>query len=323
METEPAPSADPATIVQTLGRGVNLGNALEAPHEGAWGVTLNEDYFTVIAQAGFSTVRVPIRWSAHAGMEAPYAVDPAFVQRVDWVVSQAKLHHLNVILDFHDYDELMKDPSLHGERFLGIWKQIAEHYQAEPESVLFELLNEPHGKLDAATWNQLIVQAIAVIRPTNPTRLIVAGPVSWNGIGALAGLALPENDHFLVATVHYYDPMKFTHQGASWVNGSAAWLGTTWQGSEAEKQVIDQAFDKVSNWGREHQRPMFLGEFGAFSKGDMDSRARWTQAVARSAEAHGMAWAYWEFCSGFGVYDPVLKQWREPLLQALLPGAKS
>ena len=51
----------------------------------------------------------------------------------------------------------------------------------------------------------------------------------------------------------------------------------------------------------------------------MDSRARWTAFVARTAEAHSFAWTYWEFCSGFGVYDPVAHAWREPLLNALLP----
>jgi endoglucanase len=51
----------------------------------------------------------------------------------------------------------------------------------------------------------------------------------------------------------------------------------------------------------------------------MDSRARWTDYVAREAEARGFSWAYWEFCSGFGIYDAGKKQWFEPLLQALLP----
>ena len=31
-----------------LGRGINLGNALDAPHEGAWGVTLKADYYRLI-----------------------------------------------------------------------------------------------------------------------------------------------------------------------------------------------------------------------------------------------------------------------------------
>jgi endoglucanase len=32
-----------------------------------------------------------------------------------------------------------------------------------------------------------------------------------------------------------------------------------------------------------------------------------------------MAWSYWEYSNGFGAYDPVAQQWREPLLHALIP----
>jgi endoglucanase len=49
-----------------LGRGINLGNALEAPKEGEWGMTLKAAYFQKIKDAGFNSVRIPIRWSSHA-----------------------------------------------------------------------------------------------------------------------------------------------------------------------------------------------------------------------------------------------------------------
>ena len=42
-----------------LGRGVNLGNALDAPNEGEWGVTLKAEYFAKIKQAGFDSVAFP------------------------------------------------------------------------------------------------------------------------------------------------------------------------------------------------------------------------------------------------------------------------
>ena len=56
---------------------------------------------------------------------------------------------------------------------------------------------------------------------------------------------------------------------------------------------------------------MFLGEFGAFQGADMESRAQWTRFVAREAEKCGFSWAYWEFCSGFGAYDPKAESWRD------------
>ena len=301
--------------------GFNLGNALEAPTEGKWGITLEKEYFTAIAQKGFHLIRVPIRWSAHAQLEAPYTVDPSFFERVDWVLAQAKANKLVAILDFHHYGELATDPAGNEQRYLALWKQVAEHYQAEPNTVYFELLNEPTGKLDANTWNALLGKALTVVRASNPTRTIVVGGVQWNSIGALAKLVLPDDDHNLLVTFHYYDPMTFTHQGAGWMKGSKDWMGTTWQGTDAEKQKVDQAMDKAAAWGKEHHRPIFMGEFGSYEKGDMESRVRWTKYVVHSADAHGFSWTYWEFCSGFGAYDPKTNQWREPLLEALMsPG---
>ena len=163
-----------------LGRGINLGNALDAPSEGEWGVTLEASYFEAIAAAGFDSVRIPIRWSAHAGAEAPYTIDPAFFERVDWAVDQATSRGLNAIVNIHHYEEIYADPADESDRFLTLWEQVAERYADRPDSVVFELLNEPHEKLDAAAWNDLLDEAIDVVRQSNPRRLLIVGPSQWN-----------------------------------------------------------------------------------------------------------------------------------------------
>ena len=77
--------------------------------------------------------------------------------------------------------------------------------------------------------------------------------------------------------------------------------------------------DLAARWGEVNNRPIYLGEFGAYSKADMDSRVLWTAFVARQIEERGMSWAYWEFCAGFGVYDKSKRVWNEPILKALIP----
>jgi len=304
---------------QRLGRGVNLGNALEAPVEGEWGMVLEAEFFRLIREAGFDSVRVPIRWNAHAEEETPYTIDPAFFERIDWVLEQSLENDLAVILNIHHYEEIMENPVWHEERFLAIWRQIAERYQEMPEDVFFELLNEPFGTLANTSWNDFAAEAIAVIRQSNPERMIIVGPGNWNAIDTLPILFLPEEDRRIIATVHYYQPFQFTHQGAEWVADSDPWLGTTWDGTEREEALIDRSLDAALKWSQQNGRPIFLGEFGAYSKADMDSRQRWTAYVARSAEKRGFSWAYWEFGAGFGVYDREAKAWVEPLLQALVP----
>lgn len=303
-----------------FGRGINLGNALEAPREGDWGVTLKQEYFEAIRQAGFDSVRIPVRWSAHAEASAPYRIDAKFFERVDWAVEEALKRKLLVVLNMHHYEEIFNRPDDHRERFLAMWEQIAARYKDAPPALAFELLNEPHASLDAATWNRLLAEALAVVRKSNPTRWVVVGPVGWNNINDLPSLVLPEDDRRLVVTVHYYSPFRFTHQGAGWVGPAAVqWLGTKWNGTRAEQQAIERDFDRAINWAVERKRPIYLGEFGAIERADLDSRARWTRCVAEEALKRKMGYAYWEFCSGFGTYDAQRGQWVQPLRDALLP----
>jgi aryl-phospho-beta-D-glucosidase BglC (GH1 family) len=313
--------ADPffKELKPAFGRGVNLGNALESPKEGDWGVVLKEEYFEKIAKAGFDNVRIPVRWSAHADKSAPYKIDKKFFDRVDRAVNQALKNHLIPVLNMHHYDELYQDPDAHRERFIAQWQQIAEHYQKYPAALVFELLNEPTAKLTADKWNDILHNTIKVVRRSNPTRDIMIGPANWNGINDLPTLELPEDDRHLIVTVHYYNPFNFTHQGASWVGEeSKKWLGTKWTGTKAERQAVENDLDKAITWAVEHRRPIYLGEFGAYEKADLESRARWTNFVAEESLKRKMGFAYWEFCAGFGVYDPKKNQWIEPIKEALL-----
>jgi endoglucanase len=303
---------------QKLGRGINLGNALEAPREGAWGVTLKADYFKAIKDAGFDSVRLPVRWSAHAQAEAPYTLDPKFAERVDWAIDQALANKLNIVVNVHHYDEMDASPDKHLPRLVGLWEQIAARYKDRPAGVYFELFNEPHDKFVDDRWNAAIPALLQAVRKTNPTRPVIVGPPFWNGIWALDKLKPPKDDKHLILTVHYYDPFEFTHQGASWVKGSDKWKGRTWTSSDAEKAAVRKSLEKAAAWAKERGLPVYLGEFGAYQAADMESRARWTRFVAATAEQLGFSWAYWEFCAGFGAYDAQANAWRGPLKTALL-----
>jgi endoglucanase len=313
-----AGSGEAHEMCKKLGRGINLGNALEAPTEGDWGVTLKEEHFRAIKEAGFQTVRLPTRWSAHAKAEAPYLLDANFVARVDWAIDQALKNKLNIIVNVHHYDELGADPDKHLPRLIGLWEQIAARYKRRPAEVYFELCNEPHGKLTEAKWNAAIPRLLAAVRETNAARAVIVGPAQWNSIRALEKLELPASDRNLIVTVHCYDPFEFTHQGAPWAHGSTKWKGRQWTGSEAEKAALRTTLEKAAAWGKSHDRPIFLGEFGAYQAGDIESRARWTRFMVQEAERLGFAWAYWEFCAGFGAYDPKAEKWRPELKAALL-----
>lgn len=316
---------DPANIFDAnkrLNRTVNLANAYEIWSNGEWSIE-SEKYFNLISLAGFTAVRIPIEFSNHALTVAPYTIDTLFTNTVKWIVDTSNHYGLVAIIDMHNYSSLMDNPTDQSERFLALWKQISEQYQNYPNGqVYFELLNEPNGGLDFTHWNDLLAKAIFIIRQTNPLRpIIVDGEADWSPAGSLNDLKLP-NDPNIIVTFHYYRPAQFTHQGADWIIGSHAWLGTTWEGTPLEMATIASDFDWVAGWAKSNQRPIFMGEFGALSTADQASRVRWITAVRTAAEQHGFSWGYWDFCTrlpGFGVYDIDAQTWHFDLLNALIP----
>jgi len=331
METPtPEPSAT-ATIVQPtqtptrrfeafgerpLLHGINLGNALEAPAPGQWEVEIREEMFDAIAAAGFNAVRIPVRFSAHTGPRPMFTIDPDFLGVVDEAIRWGLERDLTVILDLHHFETLMADPGGEREKFLAIWEQLGYHYQDGPETLYFELLNEPMGNMTADLWNTLLKDGVAVIRKSNPTRKILVGSVDYSTIDALLSLSLPQDEN-LIATFHYYEPFAFTHQGAAWVPGSSAWTGTIWEGRESQKEEIQIALDNAVDWSNAQQVPLIMGEFGVIQTADQGSRVNWTKYVATAALDRGIGWLYWDFCAFFGIYSCEQNLWDPVMLDAL------
>ena len=314
------PATDVFEQQRRLGRGLNLGNSLEAPKGASWGRPIAEEDFPRIKAAGFASVRLPVRWADYAAVDAPYTIEAAFLARVEGLVKSALKADLQVVLNVHHFDALDQDPVGQRPRFAAIWKQLAARFAGYPDALQFELSNEPHGKHTAEEWNQNLLVALREIRPLHPDRAVHVGSVQWNQIAKLKDLQLPKDDRHLIAHIHYYSPFHFTHKNASWVKGSKEWKdGDTWEGTPAEQAAIRKDFETAKAWAKQEDRPIFLGEFGAAgSNPNLAARVRWTRFVRDTAEANGFTWAYWEYQANFGVWDPQAKQWRQDLLDALV-----
>jgi endoglucanase len=300
-----------------LGRAVNFSGYLEAPRDQTWG-TLEAEYFQAIKAAGFDSVRLLINWPAHADADAPYAIDAAFAAKVDWAVDQARANRLNIVINVHAYVEIYNDPEGESPRLVRIWEQIAERYKNRDDGVYFELLDEPINALNEHKWNALIPRLLAVVRKTNPTRPVIVGSGLKNSVQGLDSLVLPSDDRNLIVTFHIVDPKQFTSQGMPWDPESEKWVGTKWVGSEAEQAAIRKPLATAAAWAKQHDRPIFLGEFGCSFEADSESRARYAGFIALEAERLNFSWGYWEFSGYYAAYDRTNKKWSQPLTKALL-----
>ncbi len=312
------------TTAQALGRGINLGNMLEAPREGDWGVRVEPAYIDKVT-ASFATVRLPVRWSNHAAPTADAKLNEAFAQRVDQVVDALLAKGVYVILDLHHYtqisggtlhpNETSVDPAVLDIRLVNMWRQIAQRYRDRSPKLLFELLNEPHDRLNGAAWNTLAAQTLAAVRASNPSRVVLIGPGEWNGIPELPKLRLPP-DRNLIVSIHNYDPFNFTHQGVEWL--PQHFPAGTRCCDAAQRKTIADVLETARRWGAANGYPLYLGEFGTVDKADVESRAAYARAVRDEAERRGIPWAYWMFTSDFGIYSAQTGQWLEPVRRALL-----
>jgi endoglucanase len=313
--TSPAAAIDADIQARQLGRGINV-----LGYDPIWKdpakARFQARHFAAIRAGGFQTLRVNLMAFRH--MNAINELDPVWLKTLDWVIANARGQGLNVILDEHDFDRCAKDAVICREKLLAFWQQISTRYRDMPESVLFELLNEPHGQVTPELWNQMLTDLLTVVRRDNPLRNVIIGPGNYNDFQLLGDLRLPQNDRHIIVTFHYYFPMPFTHQGAPWVEGGPPPTGVTW-GSPTDYQAITDHFDRVASWSKAARRPILLGEFGAYDKGAMADRSAYTAAIARAAEARGWPWAYWQFDSDFIAYDMKTQDWVAPIHQALVP----
>ena len=275
-------------------------------------------HFAEIHKAGFDFVRLVLQAFSH--MDAQNRLDPAWLGKLDDAVREAQRNGLGVIIDEHDFNACSDDLAVCRTKLTAFWRQVAPRFVTAPRNVAFELLNEPHDKLNGDPWNALFAQELAVVRQTNANRIVVVGPTHWNSLNDLPLLKLPADPNLLV-TFHYYEPFHFTHQGATWVGPEIQKLhGVTW-GSEGDRAAVHADFDKVTAWAQANHRPILLGEFGAYDKSGtpMELRAAYTAGVRSEAERHGFGWAYWQFEGDFVVWDMAHQRWVEPILKALIP----
>jgi endoglucanase len=298
-----------------------------------------------IKKAGFSTVRIPICFSAWMDLKRPYEWnDPEGLKMADSFVKWALDNDLIAIIDLHhtEFDNSIPE-ARNPERIVNLWDKIARRYKnTDPEKVFFELRNEPR-EMTAEAWRGEANEIIKVVRKIAPKHTLVIGFHDWNGRKAMVD-SKPFEDENIIYTFHYYDPFIFTHQGATWAGdglpelsgvpfpfskktpiktpktAEGKWVGNlirTYKNDSSEKKMFAD-LQEAKDWSTKHNVPIFLGEFGSYNKSATEeSRCRHAKFIYSATGKLGIPNAWWEWDGGFNLFGNGTKKISECMQEAI------
>lgn len=296
-------------IVSEMGNGWNLGNTMDGhtgftPSETLWqNVETTQGLMKELHDMGFNTVRVPVTWGTMIDDENGYAIDEAWISRVQDIVDYCVNINMYVIINVHhDGAEqtgwlriAAEDLDPVREKFEAVWRHIAERFKDYDEHVIFESMNEVTGdgttvQYDTSVINELNQIFVDTVRSTGSNNayrwLSVPGRYTniVNTTNPDNGFKLPEDtaENRLFVAVHYYD----------WNFGLLDTVQTTSFPEQKTALLIDE-FANLRTF-TDQGIPVILGEYGAINKNNTTERAYHMEVVTRLCQQIGVVPCYWD-----------------------------
>ena len=312
-------------IVVDMGAGFNLGNVFENGINASTSST-NKAIIDLYYSAGMRHVRIPTTWMEGFSSNIADAngnvntLHPRFLELKE-IIDYALAKKMYVVLNTH-HERWLKnnyDGSVaYDTKFAKLWTGIATFFKDYPKQLIFEVLNEPEGKLGQwsgtgyplPTVEQALIYTRQVnkvgydaIRGTggnNTSRLIMVAPNGQGNQGMIeevyptkASLPGAGNDNYLAIQVHTYDPWAFCGQTGT----LGAFPGNT---------SIENAIKKVGIHSTLLDVPVNYGEFGVgrqtnTAERNTDIVRGYYKVFSTTCKAQKMSFTPWDDRGWFGL----------------------
>jgi aryl-phospho-beta-D-glucosidase BglC (GH1 family) len=275
--------------------------------------------FANVKSWGFDHVRVPVdSYLFFTEEDAPIENRLA---NLDRAVEFARQNGLKLILDLHecpghDFSEVTKSPvqklfsddDTYIKKTEKIWACLAERY-AQNNHVLFEALNEPVAPT-AEIWNNVKDRLCREIRRHAPHSTIITGSNMWNWPSMFNDLT-PFDDDNMIYSVHFYEPLLFTHQKAPWIGnpeireersypgdygpGFVRKYGLTLSPGVWDRGRIAKEFEPVNAFRKKYNANVICNEFGVYAPVELQAQLRWYDDLLSVLKEMEIGFSYWNY----------------------------
>ncbi len=306
-----------------------------------------------IKELGFDHVRVPVDYNVLEDEDGNPIEDG--YKYLENCRMWCEKNGLNMLIDLHEcfgysFDPLKKDMDREKffydealqDRFLALWRRIAERFKAYPDQVAFEPLNEVVLVEVADAWNKVVTRYIEMMRTIVPDSFIVVGGVCYNSVTTVPLLDIPLDDH-IVYNFHCYEPIIYTHQGAYWIDnmpqdfrldypltleeykskgGKLAkdLAGAIYQEgiSEIGEGFFEDIFAPAIKKAEKDNIPLYCGEYGVIDLAENEGRLAWMRDIHSVMKKHGIGRALWNYKEkDFGLVDESFSSIRDRFMEIL------
>ena len=355
-------------LVRDMKTGWNLGNTLDATAGGkslssetSWGQPkTTKAMIDGLAASGIKSIRIPVSWSHHI-IDKNYTIDPAWMKRVKEIVDWAIDDGMYVILNIHhdNYDKNSKMPKFAGyypseenyeesAKFVcNTWAQIALAFNdGYDEHLVFEALNEPRLCGTTEEWwynagspksiyamrnlnklNQNILDEIRASGGNNKKRIVAFPSLQASPDSAFANtFKMPEDydgkKDRLILAVHMYTPYRFAMESP----------GVKKFTPDVEKEFLT-IFKKLNDTYIAKGYAVYIGEYGATNKENLEDRVAWFSSYVKNAYKYGIPCFLWDngewqvkgndYNEHYGFYNRQKQTWYFPeIINAINEGVK-
>ncbi len=286
---------------------------------------IEEPDFARIASWGVDHVRLPFDYNIVQNEDVSFIEDGFF--RIQKAIEWAKKYGMKIVLDFHktrgySFDAAHMesgffDNEKYQEGFYALWEEMAKRFGNDTENVAFELLNEITDKSLCEAWNRISAECIKRIRKIAPDVLILIGGY-WNNSPDAVKDLLPPQDSNIIYNMHCYDPLNFTHQGATWIPDFDQDARPTFEEFNIDASYFKNRFASAVEAAKKYNTALYCGEYGVIDRVSPEDTVKWYKAIHEAFDELGIgrsAWSYKEM--DFGLSDARMSGVINELIQYL------
>jgi hypothetical protein len=232
------------------------------------------------------------------------------LKRLDAALPLCQRYGIYVVVDLHSPpggkstvsgyvgsdDRLFTDRAVQ-DKFVEVWRGIAQRYKDAQPIWGFDLANEPveeYVEEGCDDWHDLAERTARAIREIDPQRTIIVEAPPWGSPGSLADfmpIAVPR----VVYSAHMYVPGRFTHQGVHQRNQPPVVYPGEIDGKHWDRAALRAALQPVIDFQRSYNVHIYIGEFSAIRWAPGDSAYRYLRDAIEIFEEHGWDWSYHAF----------------------------